>query len=216
MFTRANELANKHSDLSRRAGTARGNLSMRNEEHILWQCTFLMNMISCCSNRACMVLILKCSAKSLYEKGTSVIRQRAHSQTKKISCTRSILWICDCAVPLHTTLPYSRIERTLAKNVDMMARWFEAIKGRPFLPVWKVRINSPRARFALRTVWSTWSPKVSPWSSIIPRSRITWTRSSATSPILYVPITRLRLRVSVSTLHLAGIQFESPPFWPAN
>ena len=123
MFTRANELANKHSDLSRRAGTARGNLSMRNEEHILWQCTFLMNMISCCSNRACMVLILKCSAKSFYEKGTPVIRQWAHSQTKKISCTRSILWICDCAVPLHTHYILYQCELTNYNDIRLTCSW---------------------------------------------------------------------------------------------
>ena len=135
-----------------------------------------------CSCRAVMVSTLKSSVRSWWVNGTPRTLHQTQSQNRNFS-SRSIRFMWVRAAPPHTTLQYSRTERTLAKYVDNMARCCDMLSERPRFPVAIVLIRSPSALFALRTVCSTWSPNVSLWSRWTPRSLMTWTRSC---PLLHI------------------------------
>ena len=192
------------------AGTARGRCCRRYGESIAWRWTFLISMRSCCLRRRDKLSKPNCCSSASYCIGTSVKRQRLQSHVMNLCCIRSnrSKWVA--AAPPHTTVPYSRIDLTLAQYDVIIARESQRQNERPCFPVWNDRIRRPSALLALRTVKSMWSANVSFSSRTIPKSRISLTLSNDSPPRVYTPVTRARRSENENTISKFQTPFDSP------
>ena len=160
---------------------------------------------------------LKDRSRSSYCRVTSTARHRLPNHIKNRCCTRSSLFMCVPAAPFHTTLQYSKIDRTLALKAHITAPISHSCSDRPCFPVWKDLVSSPSVLFAFRTVWSIWSAKVNFSSRKTPKSRITDTLSSTshfntTNSLL--PNGGVAAQRQSQDFAFLRVQTKTPSLWP--
>ena len=124
------------------------------------------------------------------------------SYIRNLCWTLSTRTRCAFAAPVHIIEQYSIIGRTFVLKATRAESWLKLQRRDAD---WKVRMNSPMARFAFEIVaFHALQTIFFNWSRITPRSLIEVTFSSV------VPLTRARVAVSATFAMVGG-----GPKWPS-